>query len=81
MTNKKTEWQLENEKREKERAEGMKGLTKDQMQSIKRVHRTLKNVLHNIREMDDIYLSEIRDMDEAMWKVEHQFNLHEEGND
>jgi ribosomal protein S2 len=81
MTNKKTEWQLENEKREKERAEGMKGLTKDQMQAIKRVHRTLKNVLHNIREMDDIYLSEIRDMDEAMWKVEHQFNLHEEGND
>jgi len=81
MTNKKTEWQLENEKREKERAEGMKGLTEDQMQAIKRVHRTLKNVLHNIREMDDIYLSEIRDMDEAMWKVEHQFNLHEEGND
>ena len=81
MTNKKTEWQLENEKREKERAEGMKGLTEDQMQAIKRVHRTLKSVLHNIREMDDIYLSEIRDMDEAMWKVEHQFNLHEEGND
>ena len=81
MTNKKTEWQLENEKREKERAEGMKGLTEDQMQAIKRVHRTLKNVLHNIREMDDIYLSEIRDMDEAMWKVEHQFNLYEEGND
>jgi len=81
MTNKKTEWQLENEKREKERTEGMKGLTEDQMQAIKRVHRTLKNALHNIREMDDIYLSEIRDMDEAMWKVEHQFNLHEEGND
>ena len=81
MTNKRTEWRLENEKREKERAEGMKGLTEDQMQAIKRVHRALKNVLHNIREMDDIYLSEIRDMDEAMWKVEHQFNLHEEGND
>jgi hypothetical protein len=81
MAKKKTEWQLEHERREKERAESMKGLTKDQMQAIKRVHRTLKNVLHNIREMDDIYLSEIRDMDEAMWKVEHQFNLHEEGND
>ncbi len=78
MTQEKTEWEIERERLAKERAEGMKGLTKDQMQAIKRVHRTLKNVLHNIREMDDIYLSEIRDMDEAMWKVEHQFNLHEE---
>ena len=25
--------------------------------------------------------AEIRDMDEAMWKVEHQFNLYEGGND
>ena len=45
MTETKTKWQLEHEKREIERSKGMKDLTENQLQAIKEAHRILKNVL------------------------------------
>ena len=78
MTETKTKWQLEHKKREIERSMGMKDLTENQLQAIKEAHRILKNVLSNINDVEDIYLSDIRDMSESMWKLEHQFNLYEE---
>ncbi len=81
MTEKKTKWQLEHEKREIERSKGMKDLTENQLQAIKEAHRILKNVLSNINDVEDIYLSDIRDMSESMWKLEHQFNLYEKESD
>ena len=81
MTETKTKWQLEHEKREIERGKGMKDLTENQLQAIKEAHRILKNVLSNINDVEDIYLSDIRDMSESMWKLEHQFNLYEKESD
>jgi len=81
MAEKKTKWQLEHEKREIERSKGMKDLTENQLQAIKKAHRILKNVLSNINDVEDIYLSDIRDMSESMWKLEHQFNLYEKESD
>lgn len=81
MTEKKTKWQLEHEKKVIERSKGMKALTENQLQAVKEAHRILKNVLINISDVEDIYLSDIRDMNESMWKLEHQFNLYEKEND
>ena len=78
MTKQKTEWEIERERLDKDREIGMKSMTTDQIKAVKRAHTTLVNVLRNIKEMDDMYLSDMRDMDEAMWKLEHQFNLHKE---
>jgi hypothetical protein len=81
MTNKKTKWQLEQEKLEKERVKAMTGLTEVQLKAIKEAHIALKNVLTNINDIEDIYLSDIRAMNESMWDLRHQFNLHQEEND
>jgi len=78
---KKTKWQLEHEKKVIERSKSMKALTENQLQAVKEAHRILKNVLINISDVEDIYLSDIRDMNESMWKLEHQFNLYEKEND
>ena len=78
MTKEKNEWEIERERLAKEREIGMKSMTTDQIKAVKRAHTTLVNVLRNIKEMDDMYLSDMRDMDEAMWKLEHQLNLHKE---
>ena len=53
----------------------MKSLTEEQLSTIKKVYITLETVLYNIREIDDIYLTDIKEMDQIMWQLKHEFNL------
>ena len=72
---KKNEWEIERDKADALRENAMKSLTADQINAINKTYKVLKNVLHNIREVEDIYLSDIRNLDTAFWKLRHQFNL------
>ena len=72
---KKTEWEIERDKLTASRAKGMKSLTPEQLSTLEKVHTTLDTVLYNIREIDDIYLTDIKDMDNCMWELKNQFNL------
>jgi hypothetical protein len=53
----------------------MESLTVDQLNAIKETHKTLSNVLEIIRDCNDIYLSDVRKLDDAFLKLKHQFNL------
>jgi hypothetical protein len=53
----------------------MKSLTPQQLQTLEKVHITLDTVLHNIREIDDIYLTDIKELDICMWQLKNEFNL------
>ena len=72
---KKTEWELEQEKIKINRKNGLKALSSEQKEAIKLTHQSLVTVLGNIQDMEDIYLSDIRDMNTAMWKIRHEFDL------
>ena len=72
---KKTEWEIERDKENKLKADAMKSLTPQQLQTLEKVHITLDTVLHNIREIDDIYLTDIKELDIFMWQLKNQFNL------
>ena len=72
---KKTEWEIERDKENKLKADAMKSLTPQQLQTLEKVHITLDTVLHNIREIDDIYLTDIKELDICMWQLQNQFNL------
>ena len=74
---KKNEYEIERDKADAIRAKAMKGLTEDQLKAINRTYKAIEDALHNIREMEDLYLSDIRNLDNAFWKLKYQFNLGE----
>ena len=53
----------------------MKSLTPEQLETLKKIYITLDTVLYNIREIDDIYLTDIRDLDNCKWQLKTEFNL------
>jgi len=72
---KKTEWEIERDKQVALRTKAMKSLTPEQLSTIKKVFITLETVMYNIREIDDIYLTDIKEMDICMWQLKTEFNL------
>jgi len=75
---KKTNYDHYKAKRDKEEAiikKTMKGLSNDQLKAIEETHKSLGNALNMLGEMNDLYLSDIRKLDDAFWKLKHQFNL------
>jgi hypothetical protein len=74
---KKNEWQIEREKQQAKNKKAMASLTSEQMQAIKQTHKALDDALNMLRECHDLYLSDINKMNEAFYKLQHQFNLEE----
>ena len=72
---KKTEWEIERDNYIAIRKKAMKSLTPEQLETLKKIHITLDTVLHNIREIDDIYLTDIKELDICMWQLKTEFNL------
>ena len=72
---KKNEYQIEREREEAIIKKTMKGLSSDQLKAIEETHKSLANALSMLTETNDLYLSDIRKLDDAFWKLKHQFNL------
>ena len=72
---KKTEWEIDRDKADALKAKAIKSLSEDQLKAINRTYKAIEDALHNIREMEDLYLSDIRNLDNAFWTLKHQFNL------
>lgn len=73
----KSKWELERDKEEALKKKALKSLTEDQLKAINKAYESIKDALCNAREIEDIYLSDIRNLDIAMWKLKHEFNLEE----
>lgn len=71
----KSKWELERDKEEALKRKALKSLTEDQLKAINKAYESIKDALCNAREIEDLYLSDIRNLDTAMWKLKHQFNL------
>ena len=72
---KKEKWEIERDKENKLKADAMKSLTKDQLNAINLAHKAIEDALLNIREIEDLYLSDIKNLDIAFWRLRNQFNL------
>jgi hypothetical protein len=72
---KKNEWEIQRDKQNALRAKTMKSLTADQLNAIKQTHKTLSDALDMLRECNDLYLSDIRKLDDAFWKLKNEFVL------
>ena len=73
----KSKWELERDKEEALKKKAIKSLTEDQLKAINKAYESIKDALCNAREIEDLYLSDIRNLDMAMWKLKHEFNLGE----
>jgi hypothetical protein len=71
----KSKWELELDKEEALRKKALKSLTEDQLKAINKAYESIKDALCNAREIEDLYLSDIRNLDMAMWKLKHEFKL------
>jgi hypothetical protein len=71
----KSKWELERDKEEALKKKALKSLTEDQLKAINKAYESIRDALCNAREIEDLYLSDIRSLDIAMWKLKHQFNL------
>ncbi len=72
---KKTKWEIQRDKENTLKSKAMKSLTTDQLKAIKETHNVLVSVTQMIAECSDLYLSDIRELENAMWKLKHQFVL------
>ena len=71
MAKKKTEFELNEIKRKK----GIDNLTDEQMKAIKETERNLSSALQRLFECQDMYLSDIRNLEQSMWDLRRTFDL------
>ena len=62
----------------KKKNDGQKGidnLTDEQMKAIKETEQHLSSALQMLFECQDLYLSDIRNLEQSMWDLRRTFNL------
>jgi len=73
MTKKKSESELIEINRKK----GIDGMTDEQMKAVKETERHLSSALQMLFECQDLYLSDIRNLEQSMWDLRRAFDLEE----
>ena len=73
MTKKKTESELIEINRKK----GIDGMTDEQMKAVKETEQHLSSALQMLFECQDLYLSDIRNLEQSMWDLRRAFDLGE----
>ena len=73
MTKKKSESEVIEISRQK----GIQGMSEEQMKAIKDTEQHLSSALQMLFECQDMYLSDIRNLEQSMWDLRRTFNLDE----
>ena len=71
MTKKKSESELIEITRQK----GIQGMTDEQMKAVKETEKHLSSALQMLFECQDLYLSDIRNLEQSMWDLRRAFDL------
>jgi hypothetical protein len=71
MAKKKTEY----ESLEISRQKGIQGMSEEQMKTVKETEQHLSSALQMLFECQDLYLSDIRNLEQSMWDLRRSFDL------
>jgi len=71
MTKKKTKSELIEISRQK----GIQGMSEEQMKAVKDTEQHLSSALQMLFECQDLYLSDIRNLEQSMWDLRRSFDL------
>jgi len=72
-------WDKQRKKDRSERQKGIDKLSQEQRDAVKEACKALSAAMMSLHECQDLWLSDVKKMDESMWQLRHLFNL--EGND
>jgi len=67
------EWQKEFNKRLQDNKKNYELLNKVQQSAIKSAEETMKNVVQMLEECNDLYISDVRKLSQAQWKLYEAF--------
>ena len=71
MTKKKTKSELIEISRQK----GIQGMSEEQMKAVKETEKHLSSALQMLFDCQDLYLSDIRNLEQSMWDLRRSFDL------
>jgi len=71
MAKKKTEYEL----LEIARKKGIDGMSDEQIKTVKEAERHLSSALQMLFECQDLYLTDIRNLEQSMWDLRRSFKL------
>ena len=71
MTNKKSKSELIEIARQK----GIQGMSEEQMTAVKETEKHLSSALQMLFECQDMYLSDIRNLEQSMWDLRRAFDV------
>jgi len=71
MTKKKSESELIEISRQK----GIQGMSEEQMKAVKEAEKHLSSALQMLFDCQDLYLSDIRNLEQSMWDLRRSFDL------
>jgi len=57
------------------RQKGIQGMSEEQMKAVKEAEKHLSSALQMLFECQDMYLSDIRNLEQSMWDLRRAFNL------
>lgn len=72
---KQIDWEEQRKLDQAKRKKAMQGLTPEQLKAIKEVHKALQDALGMLYECQDLYLSDIRKLDNSFYTIQREFNL------
>jgi hypothetical protein len=72
---KKSEWEIERDRKIAANEQGMANLSEAQLEAIRRVRKSLGSSLGSMLESQDILLSELRELDNAFHALCRHFNF------
>jgi len=77
MTNKKEkqDWEIQRDKEIAEKQKAMGAMTVGQLQAVHDAYEAINTAMISIRDINDLMLSEIKDLDEACYKLFDEFNM------
>jgi hypothetical protein len=71
MAKKKTEYELLLIRNKK----GVQGMSEEQMKAVKQTEKHLSSSIQMLFECQDLYLSDLRNLEQSLWDLRRNFNL------
>jgi len=68
-------FQREQDERKARIAKAKKGMLDSQIKAIENYHNNMRHILSDVEEMNDLWLSQIRDMSKAWYEIGREFDL------
>ena len=77
MTNKTNHdhYKAQRDKQNNLKLKAMKSLTVDQLDAIKKTHKTVADCLAMLRDCNDLYVSDVGKLESIFWELQNQFVL------